>query len=77
MLLRLVTGLRSFRHAVMLAPEAWSAMAVRLASKPELQRFAFDVLSALSAHSGHKLPDTLWICISMILHKLANKPPNL
>ncbi|XP_057810361.1 uncharacterized protein LOC131024844 [Salvia miltiorrhiza] len=71
MLMRMVSGLESFRRAVKLAPEVWSAMALRLALKPEFQSFAFDILSALSAHSRHKLPDTLWICISKIIHNFA------
>lgn len=74
---RMVSGFQSFRHAVMLAPDVWSAMALRLASKPEFQRFAFDILSALSAHSSRKLPDTLWICISKIIHNIAENPQNL
>ncbi|KAH6790933.1 Protein kinase superfamily protein [Perilla frutescens var. frutescens] len=38
MLLRMVNGFQSFRHAVMLDPDVWSAMALRLALKPEFQR---------------------------------------
>ncbi|XP_047944209.1 uncharacterized protein slr1919 [Salvia hispanica] len=71
MLARMMSGLESFRHAVKLAPEVWSAMALRLALKPEFQRFAFDILVALSAHSRRKLPDSLWICISKIMHNFA------
>lgn len=68
MLRRMVSGFESFKHAVKQAPEVWTAMAIRLALKPEFQSFAFDILSALSAHSRRKLPDTLWICISNIIH---------
>ncbi|KAK6116968.1 hypothetical protein DH2020_049343 [Rehmannia glutinosa] len=75
MLSRVVNGSQSFRHAVKLAPDVWTAMALRLALKPEFQRFAFDVLSALVAHSCHKLPDTTWVCISKIIHNLANNNP--
>lgn len=71
MLVRMMSGLESFRHAVKLAPEVWSAMALRLALKPEFQRFAFDILVAVSAHSRRKLPDSLWICISKIMHNFA------
>ncbi|PIN13923.1 putative unusual protein kinase [Handroanthus impetiginosus] len=78
MLLRVVNGLQSFRRAVMLAPDTWTAMAIRLALKPEFQRFAFDVVSALLAHSSHKVPSTIWVCISKIIHKLYdNSPLNL
>lgn len=69
--MRMMSGLESFRHAVKLAPQVWSAMALRLALKPEFQRFAFDILSALSTHYRHTLPNTLWVCISKILHKFA------
>ncbi|KAL2236137.1 UNVERIFIED_CONTAM: putative protein phosphatase 2C 59, partial [Sesamum indicum] len=61
MLSRVVNGVQSLREAVMLAPDAWTAMTIRLALKPEFQKFAFDVVSALLAHSRHKLPDTLWV----------------
>ncbi|KAL0297384.1 UNVERIFIED_CONTAM: putative protein phosphatase 2C 59 [Sesamum radiatum] len=61
MLSRVVNGVQSLREAVMLAPDAWTAMTIRLALKPEFQKFAFDVVSALFAHSRHKLPDTLWL----------------
>lgn len=69
MLLRVINGFQSLRHAVRLAPDVWTAMAIRLALKPEFQRFAFDVLSALLAHSDRKLPDTMWVCISRIMHQ--------
>ncbi|KAL0407878.1 UNVERIFIED_CONTAM: putative protein phosphatase 2C 59 [Sesamum radiatum] len=61
MLSRVVNGVQSLREAVMLAPDVWTAMTIRLALKPEFQMFAFDVVSALLAHSRHKLPDTLWV----------------
>ncbi|KAL3633420.1 hypothetical protein CASFOL_022182 [Castilleja foliolosa] len=78
MLVRVVSGFQSFRHAVKLAPGVWTAMAIRLALKPEFQSFAFDVASALLAHSCHKVPDTTWVCISKIIHNLAkNHPQNL
>ncbi|KAL6530793.1 hypothetical protein OROGR_014653 [Orobanche gracilis] len=54
MLERVVNGVRSFRHAVKLAPDVWAAMAIRLALKPEFQRFAFDVVSSLLAHTCQK-----------------------
>ncbi|XP_011079672.1 uncharacterized protein LOC105163105 [Sesamum indicum] len=75
MLSRVVNGVQSLREAVMLAPDAWTAMTIRLALKPEFQKFAFDVVSALLAHSRHKLPDTLWVCISKIIRNVANNPP--
>ncbi|KAL3844054.1 hypothetical protein ACJIZ3_001457 [Penstemon smallii] len=75
MLLRVVNGFEYFRHAVKLSPDVWNAMALRLAFKSEFQRFAFDVVSALFAHSGHKVPDTTWVCISKIIHKLVNNRP--
>ncbi|KAI7994940.1 Protein transport protein Sec61 subunit alpha [Camellia lanceoleosa] len=35
MLMRVVNGLKSFRHAVKLAPEVWTAMLIRMTVKPE------------------------------------------
>lgn len=77
MMSRVVNGLKSLRHAVRLAPDVWAAMALRLSSKPEFQRFGFDIVSALLTHSSHKLPDTMWVCISKMLHNLSKNPQNL
>ncbi|KAG8375370.1 hypothetical protein BUALT_Bualt10G0093000 [Buddleja alternifolia] len=71
---RMVNGFQSFRHAVRLAPNVWTAMAIRLSVKPEFQNFAFDVVSALLVHSSHKLPNTMWVCISRIIHNLSEEP---
>ncbi|KZV23955.1 hypothetical protein F511_26657, partial [Dorcoceras hygrometricum] len=77
MLLRVVTGIEALRKAVRMAPDAWTAMSIRLALKPEFQRFAFDIVSALLSHSRHKLPEALWICMSRIMHKsVKDGPPN-
>ncbi|GER45117.1 protein kinase superfamily protein [Striga asiatica] len=75
MLSRVVKGFQSFRHAVRLAPDVWTAMAIRLALKPEFQSFALDVISALLAHSGQKLPDSALICLSKMIHNLAKDHP--
>ncbi|CAL5381638.1 unnamed protein product [Camellia sinensis] len=37
MLMRVVNGLKSFRHAVKLAPEVWTAMLIRMTVKPEVE----------------------------------------
>ncbi|KAF5934422.1 hypothetical protein HYC85_030593 [Camellia sinensis] len=70
MLMRVVNGLKSFRHAVKLAPEVWTAMLIRMTVKPEAHKFTFDIISALLIHFSRKIPETFWICISRILHKL-------
>ncbi|CAL5348789.1 unnamed protein product [Camellia sinensis] len=70
MLMRVVNGLKSFRHAVKLAPEVWTAMLIRMTVKPEAHKFTFDIISALLIHFSRKIPKTFWICISRILHKL-------
>ncbi|KAG8381953.1 hypothetical protein BUALT_Bualt05G0026200 [Buddleja alternifolia] len=69
---RVVNGFGSLRSAVKLAPDVWTAMVIRLALKPEFQRFGFDVVSALLNHSRHKLPDTMWVCMSRVIHMLSN-----
>ncbi|XP_057477847.1 uncharacterized protein LOC130765445 isoform X2 [Actinidia eriantha] len=70
MLMRVVNGFRSFRHAVNLAPDMWTAMLIRMALKPEVHKFTFDIISALLIHSSHKFPETLWVCISRVIHKV-------
>ncbi|KAG5540793.1 hypothetical protein RHGRI_020880 [Rhododendron griersonianum] len=77
MLMRVVNGLKSFRHAINLAPEMWTAMLIRMALKPEVHKFAFDIISALVIHSTHKVPEALWICISRVLHKVVENCSNV
>ncbi|XP_058222268.1 uncharacterized protein LOC131332206 isoform X1 [Rhododendron vialii] len=77
MLMRVVNGLKSFRHAINLAPEMWTAMLIRMALKPEVHKFAFDIISALVIHSTHKVPEALWICISGVLHKVVENGSNV
>lgn len=69
MLLRVSNGFRCLRQAVKMAPEVWTAMLLRMASKPEVHRFALDVFSALVIHFKRKTPETLWVSISRLLHK--------
>ncbi|KAE8056214.1 hypothetical protein FH972_013005 [Carpinus fangiana] len=70
LLTRIFNGFRYFREAVKLAPEVWTAMLIRMAAKPEVHNFTFDIISALVMHFSHKLPETSWVCISRFLHKL-------
>ncbi|XP_057504638.1 uncharacterized protein LOC130788116 [Actinidia eriantha] len=62
--MRVLNGFRSFRHAVNLAPDMWTAMLIRMALKPEVHKFTFDIISALLIHSSRKFPETLWVCMS-------------
>ncbi|CAM0905765.1 unnamed protein product [Alopecurus aequalis] len=70
MIRRLINGVQSFRQAISLAPNAWSAMLIRSVLKPESQRFILDVLLALANHSRYKVPETCWICMSRYLNYL-------
>ncbi|XP_059641022.1 uncharacterized protein LOC132283133 isoform X2 [Cornus florida] len=76
MLMRVVNGFQSLWYAVKLAPEVWTAMLLRMALKPEVHRFTFDIISALVQHSSHRIPETFWVCISRLLHKLVNYNPD-
>ncbi|KAK9052896.1 hypothetical protein SSX86_029526 [Deinandra increscens subsp. villosa] len=67
---RVVNGLKYFWQAVKLAPDAWTAMLIRMALNPEIHRFYFDIASALFSHSNRRIPDTVWVCVSRFLHKL-------
>lgn len=71
MLTRVVNGFRSLHQSVKLAREVWIAMFVRMAVKPEVYKFSFDVVSALLTHFSHKVPEASWVCMSRLLHKLA------
>ncbi|CAK7354046.1 unnamed protein product [Dovyalis caffra] len=67
---RVAKGFHYLRQAVKLAPELWTAMLIRMALKPEVHRFSVDIISALITHLSHKLPETSWICMSSLLHKM-------
>ncbi|PIA40902.1 hypothetical protein AQUCO_02400159v1 [Aquilegia coerulea] len=67
---RVVNALRSLRQAVKLAPEVWIAMLMRLSVKPEFHQFTMDIVCALVIHSGRKIPESTWLCISRLLHKI-------
>ncbi|KAK4852962.1 hypothetical protein QYF36_001591 [Acer negundo] len=70
---RVANGFRSLSQSVKLAPEVWTAMLIRIVKKPEFYRFSLDIISALASHFCHKLPDSSWVCISRLLHKLVKK----
>ncbi|GLT56902.1 hypothetical protein SLA2020_299150 [Shorea laevis] len=69
MMKRVVNGFRSLYQAVKLAPELWTAMLIRMSSKPEVHSFTLDIISALHMHCSRKLPENFWVCISRLLHK--------
>ncbi|XP_057959308.1 uncharacterized protein LOC131151869 isoform X2 [Malania oleifera] len=73
MLARVVKGFQYLRQAINLAPEVWTAMLIRMALKPDVHRFTLDIISALFMHLSHRIPETLWVCISRLLHKLVKK----
>ncbi|XP_030468802.2 uncharacterized protein LOC115687395 [Syzygium oleosum] len=74
MLARVALGFRSLHQAVNMAPEVWSAMFLRMVLKPEFRTFISDMLSTLFIHSSHKAPETYWICISRLIHKVVDNP---
>lgn len=70
MLTRVVNGFQSLWRSVKLAPDVWTAMFIRMALKPEVYKFNMDIISALLTHLSHKFPDTSWLALSKLLHKL-------
>ncbi|KAK4364887.1 hypothetical protein RND71_016245 [Anisodus tanguticus] len=72
-LVRVVSGFRSLGRAMKLAPDLWSAMAIRMMVKPEFQRFACDISSALISHFKYHLPVSFWMGISRLLHRVVDK----
>ncbi|KAK6927695.1 ABC1 atypical kinase-like domain [Dillenia turbinata] len=67
---RILKGLQYFQQAVKLAPEAWTAMLIRMALKPEVHKFILDIFSALVMHSSCKIPEVFWLCLSRLLNRL-------
>ncbi|CAA7398731.1 unnamed protein product [Spirodela intermedia] len=67
---RVVNGLLSLRIAVRSAPEVWAAMLLRVSLRAELHQFIVDVVSALVMHSWKKIPETFWLFLSRLLHKV-------
>ncbi|KAL3330605.1 hypothetical protein AABB24_034438 [Solanum stoloniferum] len=72
-LVRVVSGFHSLGRAVKLAPDLWSAMLIRLVVKPEFQKFACDISSALISHFKYHLPVSFWMGISRLLHSVVDK----
>lgn len=72
-LVRVVRGFRSLGSAVKLAPDLWSAMLIRMVVKPEFQKFACDISSALISHFKYHLPLSFWMGISRLLHRVVDK----
>ena len=73
MIRRLVNAVQSFRQAINLAPDAWSAMLIRTLLKPESQKFVLDVFLSLASHSSYKIPETFWLFMSRFLNYLDKK----
>lgn len=67
---RIWLGLQSFARAVSLAPEPWAELFMRLLLKPELHRFLVEILSAVAGQFRNRLPGSIWLCMSRILHYL-------
>ncbi|XP_061374944.1 uncharacterized protein LOC133317133 isoform X2 [Gastrolobium bilobum] len=71
-LARIGKGFQYLREVVKLAPGEWTAMLIRMAVKPEVHKFALDIISALALHCSHKLQVASWLYLSRLLHKLSN-----
>ncbi|GAB4854694.1 hypothetical protein Ancab_023278 [Ancistrocladus abbreviatus] len=73
MLARMMSGFQSFWQAVKRAPEVWTAMAIRVALRPEFHKFVLEIISTLVTHSKLRIPEALCVFISRLLHKLVNR----
>ena len=69
---RIGKGFEYLGEVVQLAPGEWTAMLIRMAGKPEVHKFALDIISALALHSSHKLQVACWLYLSRLLHKFTN-----
>ncbi|CAO2820350.1 unnamed protein product [Amaranthus hypochondriacus] len=70
---RVSNGFKYFWQAVKKSPEAWMSMLARLCLKPEFHIFIFDIVLVSTQHSSRKVPETLWISISNLLHSLVDR----
>ncbi|CAI0376671.1 unnamed protein product [Linum tenue] len=73
MVTRVTNGFRYLARAMKMAPEVWTAMLIRMAMKPEFHQFSVDAVSAFVMHFNSRVPETYFICVSRLLHKLATK----
>lgn len=71
---RVFNGFSSLHQAVKFAPEVWIPMFIRIASKPQTHSFSLDIISALFQLLTKKFPESFWVCMSRVIHKLAKKP---
>ncbi|KAL2897538.1 hypothetical protein RDABS01_039321 [Bienertia sinuspersici] len=71
-LTRVANGFQYFWQAVKKSPEAWISMLARMSLKPEFHSFVLGIVSVLMQHSSRKVPDSIWICLSNLLHNLAD-----
>lgn len=69
---RIGKGFQYLRGVVKLAPGEWTAMVIRMAVKPEVHKFALDIISAIALHSSHRLQVASWLYLSRLLHKWSN-----
>ncbi|TYJ32867.1 hypothetical protein E1A91_A05G065600v1 [Gossypium mustelinum] len=72
---RVMNGFGSLKEAVKLGPEVWTPMFIRIALNPQTHRFFADVISALMMRLSNKFPDTFWVCISTLIHRVAKSQP--
>ncbi|MFQ6670733.1 hypothetical protein Gotur_035535 [Gossypium turneri] len=68
---RVMNGFGSLKEAVKLGPEVWTPMFIRIALNPQTHRFFADVISALLMRLSKKFPDTFWVCMSTLTHRVA------
>ena len=68
---RVVNGLRLLRTAVKSMPEVWAAMMLRICLQPDMHHFAADVASALVRYSCERFPETFWLRLSTLIHKIS------
>ncbi|XP_052486692.1 uncharacterized protein LOC105768817 isoform X7 [Gossypium raimondii] len=72
---RVMNGFGSLKEAVKLGPEVWTPMFIRIALNPQTHRFFADVISALMMRLSKKFPDTFWVCMSTLIHRVAKSQP--
>ncbi|KAK8465442.1 hypothetical protein PHAVU_009G085500 [Phaseolus vulgaris] len=70
MLGRIEKGFEYLCEVVKLAPAEWTAMLIRMAVRPEVHKFALDIISAIALNSSHKLQVAFWLYFSRLLHKM-------
>lgn len=70
---RVSTGLGAFVRAVESAPEIWTSIIIKFATRPEAQILSWEILSLLARAGYNKTLNSFWLVLSKELHECYDK----